>query len=156
MRMALVRSTIAIMAAAAAPAMAATPGGAKLFQDHCQVCHQAEGVGVAGQFPRLAGRAPALASKPEGRIFLSQVVLNGMSGAITVDGQMVIGVMPPFRGLGDTELAGILSYVSGLGAKAKPTAFRPGEVATARAAGVISPGAMAAARKNLPPGVVGP
>ncbi len=134
-------------AALAAPASS----GARLFEANCQVCHQAEGVGVPGQFPRLAGRAPVIASSPAGRAFLSQLVLNGMSGVVSVDGQSIVGIMPGFVDtLSDADAAAVLTYVSGLGAdKGKPAPFKAAEIAAARKAGTISPGDMAALRNRL-------
>ncbi len=58
-----------------------------MFETNCQICHQAGGVGVAGQFPRLAGRVGAIASSDDGRKLLPTVVLYGMSGSVAVDSQ---------------------------------------------------------------------
>ena len=80
----------------AATAGAAAADGAAVFDNNCAFCHQAGGVGVPGQFPRLAGRVGAIAAKPEGKTFLPQVLLNGMSGRITVDGEQILGIMPAF------------------------------------------------------------
>ena len=55
----------------AAALLAATPAfadGAAVFDANCAFCHQGGGVGVPGQFPRLAGRAGAIAAKPNIRI----------------------------------------------------------------------------------------
>ena len=89
-----------------------------MFDNNCAVCHQAGGVGVPGQFPRLAGRAGAIAAKPEGKAFLPQVLLNGMSGRITVDGEQILGVMPAFDSLSDDDIAAVLTYITGLGSQA--------------------------------------
>jgi mono/diheme cytochrome c family protein len=77
-------------------------------------------VGVPGQFPRLAGRAGAIAAKPEGKKFLSQIVLGGMGGRIMVDGEQIIGVMPAFDTLSDDDIAAVLGYVTGLDHAAVP------------------------------------
>lgn len=139
-------SSLAPVTAAAAPAA----GGARLFEDNCQVCHQAQGVGVGGQFPRLKGRAPVIAASPAGRAFLAQLVLSGMSGSVSVDGQRIIGVMPGFAHLSDGELAAVLTYVSSLApGKKPPAAFKPAEIAAARAAARPSPNQVAAARNLL-------
>jgi len=134
---------------AAAPAARAADGGAALFDNHCAVCHQAGGVGVAGVFPRLSGRAPAIAASPAGRQFLSALVLNGMSGKVSVDNQPIIGVMPGFDTLNDADLATILTYVSRLGGPAKPAAFKVSEIATARGGPKSSPSSMASLRNKL-------
>ncbi len=143
------------LAASAAPPAAS---GAKLFEANCQVCHQAGGVGVPGQFPRLAGRAPVIASSAEGRGFLSQLVLNGMSGVVSVDGQSLVGIMPGFADiLSDADAAAVLTYVEDLDAgKGKPARFRAADIAAARKAGAVSPGDMAALRNRLAMGKVIP
>jgi thiosulfate dehydrogenase len=38
-----------------APAAVSTANGAKIYSQHCQMCHQANGAGVTGQFPPLWG-----------------------------------------------------------------------------------------------------
>jgi mono/diheme cytochrome c family protein len=125
-------------------------GGARLFEANCQVCHQAQGVGVGGQYPRLKGRAPAIAATPAGRAFLSQLVLSGMSGTVSVDGQRIIGIMPGFAQLPDADLAAVLTYVSSLGPDKKaPAPFKPAEIAAARAAARPSPNQMASTRNLL-------
>jgi mono/diheme cytochrome c family protein len=121
-----------------------------VFETHCQVCHQAGGVGVAGQFPRVAGRAGVIAATPEGRQFLSALVLNGMSGTVKVDGQKIIGVMPAFDSLTDAEAASVLTYISTLGAgKANVAPFRAAEIATARTLGKQTPTDMVKRRNQL-------
>jgi mono/diheme cytochrome c family protein len=138
-------------ACAASSATAAPPvSGETVFEANCQICHQAGGAGVGGQYPRLAGRAPTIASSPEGRRFMAALMLNGMSGQVTVDGQSVFGVMPPFGQLSDGELAAVLTYVSGLGAgKPRPAPFKPGDIATARAAAPTPSTEMANQRNAL-------
>ena len=101
----------------ATPAMA---DGAALFESNCAFCHQARGVGVPGQFPRLAGRIGATAAKPEGKKFLPQVLLTGMSGRISVDGEQVLGIMPAFDALSDDDIAALLTYLTGLDHAAVP------------------------------------
>jgi mono/diheme cytochrome c family protein len=121
--------------------------GAALFDTHCAFCHQAGGVGVPGQFPRLAGRAGAIAAKPEGRNFLSQILLNGMSGRITVDGEQILGIMPAFDSLSDDDLAAVLTYVSGL--DHAPVGFTADEIRKARAQPQLPSGDMAALHARL-------
>jgi mono/diheme cytochrome c family protein len=132
-------------------AAAAPDAGAKIFRDNCAVCHQMGGVGVPGQFPRLAGRVAGIASTPEGRQFLGRLALGGMSGAVKVDGQTVMGVMPGFGGMKDADLAAVLTYVAGLGAPAKPrlVAFTAAEIKAARALSKLPPSQMSAERRRL-------
>jgi mono/diheme cytochrome c family protein len=131
----------------AVTADAAAADGAALFDTQCAFCHQAGGVGVPGQFPRLAGRAGAIAAKAEGRKFLSQILLNGMSGRITVDGEQILGIMPAFDSLSDDDIAAVLTHVSGL--DHAPVTFAADEIKNARAQPKLSPGDMAAQHARL-------
>jgi mono/diheme cytochrome c family protein len=122
-----------IMAAAilAATAGGAVADGAAVFDNSCAFCHQSGGVGVPGQFPRLAGRVGAIAAKPEGRKFLPQILLNGMSGRITVDSEPILGIMPAFNTLSDDDIASVLSYLTGL--DHAPIVFTADEIKAVRA-----------------------
>ena len=62
---------------------------------------------MAGVFPPLAG-SDYLA---KGNDALINVVLNGLSGPVTVNGQDYNSVMPPMSQLTDDEVANILTYV---------------------------------------------
>jgi mono/diheme cytochrome c family protein len=126
---------------------AAVADGAQVFDTGCAFCHQAGGVGVPGQFPRLAGRIGAIASSPEGRIFLPKVLLNGMSGRITADGEPVLGIMPAFDSLSDDDIAAVLTYLSGL--DHAPVTFTAREIGEARAQPKLSPTEMVAQRTAL-------
>lgn len=130
-----------------ASAGAAAADGQSVFDANCAVCHQGGGVGVPGQFPRLAGRAGAIAAKPEGKTFLAQVLLNGIGGRITVDGEQVLGVMPAFDSLSDADLAAVLTYITGL--EHKPVAFATADIKAVRAAPKKGPGEMAALHTSL-------
>jgi mono/diheme cytochrome c family protein len=133
-----------LLAAAAGTAKA---DGAALFDANCAFCHQSGGVGVPGQFPRLAGRAGTMAAKPEGRKFLPQILLNGMSGRITVDGEQILGIMPAFDSLSDEDIAAVLTYLTGL--DHAPVAFSADEIKQARAQPKSSPGDVAAQHTRL-------
>jgi len=131
------RILIALNAAALALASSLSQAGdgASSFAQYCQMCHQAGAVGLAGAFPRLAGRVAAISAKPAGRAYLIDVLTFGMAGTITVDKQPLMGVMPAFAQLAEDEIAAVLSYVQTLGdAPAKsPLSFTAEEVATGRA-----------------------
>ena len=99
---------------------AAPAAHSAVFDTNCSMCHQLGAVGVAGQFPRLAGRAGRIAATPAGRSYLEHVVLYGMMGTITVDHtQIVGGVMPSFSALSNEDLAAALNYVASLDAAGK-------------------------------------
>ena len=84
----LVAAAALIGAAAAGPAMAQS--GADLFGQNCAACHQAQGEGIPGAFPALAGNAFAQGSAET----VVQTVLDGRGG------------MPTFRSeLNDEQIA---------------------------------------------------
>lgn len=141
---------VAVLFAAPTLVSEAAGAGAELFEANCQICHQAEGVGVGGQYPRLAGRASVIASSPEGRKFMSQLVLNGMSGKISVDNQFIVGFMPGFDRLSDADAAAILTYITGLESEQlKPAAFTAEEIHAARLGGRLNPSEMVTIRNRL-------
>jgi mono/diheme cytochrome c family protein len=82
--------------------------GKKIFAANCQTCHQANGLGVAGQYPPLAGselttggsRRPAM------------IVLKGLQGPVKVKGQQYgTAVMQPWdKTLTDQKIADVLTY----------------------------------------------
>jgi nitrite reductase (NO-forming) len=80
--------------------------GQRVFEQNCQACHQEGGQGIPGAFPPLAG-SDYLLSKPERAI---GVLINGLSGKITVNGTDYNGVMPAVS-LDDEKIANVLTYV---------------------------------------------
>lgn len=133
--------------------MASAPATAEpkaAFVARCSMCHQAGGEGLAGQFPRLAGRAAGIAQSPEGRRYMTRVVLNGMAGPISVDGKPLMGVMPGMSTMSDTEIAEILSHAVILGKPTKPAKpFKAAEIAAIRAEGRVSMSENGALRAKL-------
>ncbi len=86
----------------------AARAGAKLYEQHCVQCHGAQGQGIPGAYPPLAGnRAVTMPSTAN----LVQIVLNGGYAPATAGNPRPFG-MPPFvLVLSDTELAALLSYI---------------------------------------------
>jgi mono/diheme cytochrome c family protein len=140
------QALLAALFVAAATDMASADGQA-VFDNSCAFCHQAGGVGVPGQFPRLAGRVGAMAATPAGRVFLPKILLNGMSGRVTVDEQPILGIMPAFDSMSDDDLASVLTYLAGL--DHAPIAFTADEIKKARGEPKLSPTDVAAAREDL-------
>ena len=81
--------------------------GKALFNGTCSVCHQDNGVGIPNVFPPLAASDFLAADRKRAM----HVVLNGLSGAVTVNGQTFNSVMPPMSQLNDDEIANILTFV---------------------------------------------
>ncbi len=77
------------------------------FNGTCSVCHQDTGLGIPGIFPPLA-KSDLIAADPERAI---HIVLNGLSGKVTVNGKEYDSVMPPMSQLNNDEIANILTYV---------------------------------------------
>ncbi|MDP2316358.1 MAG: copper-containing nitrite reductase [Pseudomonadota bacterium] len=81
--------------------------GEALFAGTCSTCHQADGKGLEGVFPPLAGSDYLLADKQRA----IGVVINGLNGPVTVNGKDYTSVMPPMSQLNADEVANILTYV---------------------------------------------
>jgi nitrite reductase (NO-forming) len=81
--------------------------GAALFNGTCSVCHQNSGEGIPSVFPPLA-KSDFLTGD---RKRVIGVPLNGLTGAVTVNGHQFNSVMPPMSQLNDDEIANILTYV---------------------------------------------
>jgi mono/diheme cytochrome c family protein len=82
--------------------------GKKVFAANCQVCHQADGAGSAGQgYPPLAGSEITNGGSRRA----AMVVMKGLQGPIKVKGQQFgSAVMQPWESLGDQKVADVLTY----------------------------------------------
>ena len=79
-----------------------------LYNIYCRNCHQNDGNGDGSRFPPLAGSEWVNSDKT----VLINVVLNGLTGAITVKGQNYNEAMPAHASfLTDKEISEILTYV---------------------------------------------
>lgn len=79
--------------------------GKSLYEANCVACHQPTGLGVPGAFPPLAGSDYLTDTKTH-----IGVVLKGLSGPITVNGQPFNGAMASFGALCDDEISAIITY----------------------------------------------
>ena len=86
---------------------AETSDGAQLFQSNCASCHGAQGEGVQGQFPPLADNPNA-----EDTEYVLQVINEGLSGPIEVNGVTYDAEMPAFGHLSDEEAGAIAGFVA--------------------------------------------
>ncbi|MGA7981616.1 MAG: cytochrome c peroxidase [Chromatiaceae bacterium] len=102
---------------------AAGQDGKALFQGKatCINCHQADGKGVPGVFPPLAGNPRVVEGDGS---FVAQTIIHGRKGEITVHDKVFNAIMPPIgtqQGLSDAEIAAVASYVrNAWGNKAPP------------------------------------
>jgi mono/diheme cytochrome c family protein len=83
--------------------------GKKIFSANCATCHQANGLGVAGQYPPLAGSEIVNGGSRRP----TMIVLKGLIGPITVKGaHFGSAVMQPWeKTLTDQKIADVLTYV---------------------------------------------
>ena len=95
--------------------LAAQPGattgaadGAGVYAARCVACHQANGAGLAGVFPPLAGAEWVTGDEK----VLIQILLHGLEGAIKVKGATYNGAMPAFGAqLDDAAIAAVASHI---------------------------------------------
>jgi nitrite reductase (NO-forming) len=80
--------------------------GEIVYRQNCAACHQPNGTGLAGAFPPLAGSDYLMADEKRA----IKVVLNGLEGSITVNGQLYNSVMPAL-GLSESDVASVVTYI---------------------------------------------
>ena len=102
--------------------------GAALYNGTCSVCHQNNGEGLPDVFPPLAKSDFLMADKERA----IAIVLNGLTGKVTVNAKEYNSVMPPMSQLNDDEVANILTYTMNSWGNSGPV-VTAGEVAKVRA-----------------------
>ncbi|WP_374701947.1 c-type cytochrome [Ideonella sp. B508-1] len=117
---------------AATPVAAYTSRGGLGYVQFCTDCHRADGGGVKGVFPALAGNPTVAAQDPA---TLIHIALTGWKTASTGAHPRTY-TMPAFARLSDAEIADILSYV---------------RASWGQGAGAVDAAAVADARKSLDP-----
>ena len=80
--------------------------GKKVFLSACFACHQANGQGLPGVFPPLAGSDFLKADKDRA----THIPIKGLSGPIVVNGKPYNNLMPP-QPFDDDQIADVLTYV---------------------------------------------
>jgi mono/diheme cytochrome c family protein len=81
--------------------------GAAVYEAVCQACHQADGKGLTGSFPPLAGSGDFYGSPAK----QAGIIINGLSGEIVVQDVQYNGAMPAQGHLDDYDIAAVASYV---------------------------------------------
>jgi mono/diheme cytochrome c family protein len=106
--------------------------GKKVYAANCATCHQANGEGVAGQYPPLAGSEWVTGSTKR----LGMILLKGAEGPMTVKGvQYGSAVMQPWeKTLTDAKIADVITYI---------------RQAWGNQAGPVAPEGIAALRKEV-------
>jgi Cytochrome c2 len=147
------RLTASMAGALCIAGVSAIPGevsASQVYTTRCSMCHRPDGSGVAGQFPRLKGRAGEIAASKEGRSYLIEVVLFGIMGGIDVDGRKIAGMMPPMGSMADQDVADTLNYLVSMAKPKKAVApFTAAEVKAVRARGKLTAAAVGKERAAL-------
>lgn len=90
--------------------------GAEVYRAVCSSCHQPGGVGIEGQFPPLVDNPNV-----DDAAYVEDVIRNGRTGEIVVNGVTYDGVMPAQSTLSDEDIADVIAYIqSGFAAPSGP------------------------------------
>jgi mono/diheme cytochrome c family protein len=81
--------------------------GARIYNQNCVACHQADGNGLPGVYPTLVN-SDWVQDNPERLI---KVVLAGLAGPVTVNGREYNNAMTAFGRLSDQQIAAVLTYI---------------------------------------------
>jgi mono/diheme cytochrome c family protein len=105
-------NTASVAAAPAADAAADQAGGSddgeQVYGSICITCHQADGNGLPGAFPAVAGSAVATG---EAEVPI-KIILSGLTGEMSRGGTTYNGMMTPWGStLSDADVAAVLTYV---------------------------------------------
>jgi mono/diheme cytochrome c family protein len=82
--------------------------GAKIYEQHCEQCHQQQGEGIAGAYPSLVKNRAVLLKDPTN---LVQVVLYGGYPAATASHPRPFGMPPFILTLDDKDIAAVLTHM---------------------------------------------
>ncbi|WP_066629398.1 c-type cytochrome [Labilibacter marinus] len=81
--------------------------GKLVYDRNCKVCHQVNRKGIPKIYPPLKDTESIKGDKT----YLIDVVLNGQSEEIVVEGVKYKGVMASYRNLKDQDIADVLNYL---------------------------------------------
>jgi mono/diheme cytochrome c family protein len=105
--------------------------GRAIFTATCSACHQLSGLGQEGKAPPLVGSEWVLAP---GGDRIVRIVLDGLTGPITVKGQQWNLTMVPWRDTyNDDDIAAVLTFVRSKLGDNNATPIKPDLVKAARA-----------------------
>ena len=82
--------------------------GKAVYKLHCENCHMADGKGLRGNIPPLAGSD--YLGKEQAQI--SCIIRNGQSAEIVVNGVTYDEPMPGVAELSDFQIANIINYIN--------------------------------------------
>ena len=104
--------------------------GSKIYNQACFACHQADGKGLPGVFPPLAG-SDFLKADPDRAV---AIVIHGLQGEITVNGNKFNSIMTP-QPFNDQQIANVLTFVNNSWGNAGPV-FTAAQVKKVRDSGL--------------------
>jgi mono/diheme cytochrome c family protein len=81
--------------------------GKRVYDRYCVQCHMNTGMGAPGMNPPLAGVDMVTGDKQN----LIQIILNGMSEPIEINGEKYNNAMPPHSFMTDKQIADVLTYI---------------------------------------------
>lgn len=102
------KQLLVVMAALLGLAIA-TAGG-QLYSQNCAGCHGANGQGIPGVFPPLAGNP-----RVQDEAYVVKAIRLGISGPLEVGGQTYNGAMPAMPQISEADARAIAAYTRGLG-----------------------------------------
>mgnify|MGYP000282940374 CR=1 FL=1 len=108
------RKTLGAVAIATALCTAplAAEEASELFEIHCAACHNTGGIGNPGLAPPLNRPAFWQALGEAAPAYLAGVMVSGLNGKLTIEGQVYVGlIMPPVTSATEAELAEIGTWV---------------------------------------------
>lgn len=100
--------------------------GKEIYTLHCQSCHMENGEGTEGINPPVAKTTYLKDTKK-----VINIILNGQSGEITVNGKKYNAFMNPMNYLSDREIADVLNYIRNSWGNKYPV-ITPSQVKTER------------------------
>lgn len=84
----------------------------KKFYKKCAACHQSNGDGITGIFPKLNTGMDRFATSEAGRSYLVLVIYNGLRGALEIGDDTFNGVMMrQAGGKSASDVADVLNYI---------------------------------------------
>lgn len=99
--------TLAVSAQKKTTPVAGMAAGKTVYEQYCMSCHQVDGAGAQNMIPPLVKTSHVIGDKSA----LIKIILNGLSGEITVNGEKYWGEMPSQAFLKDEEIATVLTYI---------------------------------------------
>ena len=97
--------------------------GKQVYESQCTSCHGAQGQGLQGLIPPIAGTD--WLNTPELRAKVACGIRYGMNGKITVNGREYEGVMQSFPKLSDVDIANVMNYMANNFGNSAPTVHLP-------------------------------